>query len=180
MCIPSVSSEEISLQVRQSIEKACAEAEAGRLPDRQWTFKIFSDLTRLGRGYGFKVRGSKQPEDDFERGWLWDFTWTDIRNWHRSDRADGNLIELPLVLESEWNLNFENEILWDFQKLFVARAQLRVMIFQQSTKEDADKCLERMRNAIKSFSWTRSGDRYLFACWIRSESRTLTEDYIQS
>lgn len=179
MSSPSV--DDIALQVRQSIECTCAQAHAAGLSsDREWTFNILSDLTRLGRSYGFKVRGAKPAQDDFETGWLWDLTWVDIRDWHRPDWADGKLVELPLVLESEWNVRFEDEILWDFQKLLVARAHLRVMIFQQSTTQAADNSLERMRAAIKTFSATRSGDRYLFACWIFNESRTLIEDYVQS
>ncbi|MGO9606870.1 MAG: hypothetical protein ACLQAT_26350 [Candidatus Binataceae bacterium] len=176
--MPSPSVDDIALQVRQSIESTFAQAQAAGLPDRQWTFNILSELTRLGRGYGFKVRGAKPPKDDFETGWLWDLTWVDIRNWHRPDSADGKLVELPLVLESEWNVRFVDEILWDFQKLLVARAHLRVMIFQQATKQKADQCLESMRDAIKTFSATHTGDRYLFACWIYTESRTLVEDHV--
>jgi hypothetical protein len=179
MSDPNLSIDEMASQVRQSIESICTQAQAENLSDGRWTFNILSELTRLGRGYGFKVRGAKQREDYFETGWLWDLTWTEISDWRRSDRADGKLVEIPLVLESEWSLAYENEILWDFQKLLVARAHLRVMIFQQNTKESANKCLERMRDAIQSFSATRSGDRYLFACWIIKESRTLIEDYIQ-
>ena len=170
----------MALQLRQIVESTCAAAHAAGLSDGEWTFNIFSELTRLGRGYGFKVRGARPGHDDFDAGWLWDLTWVDIRGWSRKDRADGELVRFPLVLESEWNLNFQDEILWDFQKLLVARADLRMMIFEQNTQQDADQCIKRMKDAIKSFTRTQRGDRYLFACWIIVGSQMLVEDYVHN
>jgi hypothetical protein len=176
MSSPSVAN--IALQVRQCIENTCAQCQAPVLPTGEWTLRILTELTRLGRGYGFKVRGARPKEDDFEAGWLWDQTWADIRGWSKEDRSDGQLVNLPLVLESEWDISFEREILWDFQKLFIARADLRVMIFEQNTEKDAFQCLNRMKDAIKNFSATQIGDRYLLACWVIGKSRTIIEDYV--
>ncbi len=108
---------EIESRVVQTIKDATKRANEQRLKDRAWTDKIREAVTTLGSGLGYKVRGvlTKDRADFFEAGWLWDLTWVDIQNATRSDRSDGNLIELPLILESEWNTNLENEILWDFQ-----------------------------------------------------------------
>lgn len=116
---------EIESRVVQTIKDATKRANEQRLKDRAWTDKIREAVTTLGSGLGYKVRGvlTKDRADFFEAGWLWDLTWVDIQNATRSDRSDGNLIELPLILESEWNTNLENEILWDFQKLLVGKGE---------------------------------------------------------
>jgi hypothetical protein len=61
------------------------------------------------------------PKDRLSKAaWLWDMTWVEL--------SEGKLIDLPLALESEWLRTFD-EILFDFEKLLVCRARLRVMIF---------------------------------------------------
>jgi hypothetical protein len=70
-----------------------------------------------------------------------------------------------------------DDILRDFLKLVVSRADLRVMIFEQNTKQDIDQRILDMKAAITNFSANQSGDCYLFAGWILRERRTHTEHF---
>ena len=75
----------------------------------------------------------------------------------------GKLIDLPLALESEWELKFD-KILEDFEKLVVSRALLRVMIFETSLNT-GEQHFNRLIEAIRCYSGTQRGDQYLLACW---------------
>ena len=59
-------------------------------------------------------------------GWLYDLTWVTVKG--------NDFVDFPLVLESEWGLDnmYLDE---DFRKLSVARAEHRIMIFQNKTKK---------------------------------------------
>ena len=53
----------------------------------------------------------------------------------------------------------------DFQKLLVARAWLRVMIFQQPSSDAIRRVLNRLKQVIERFAGRQTGDRFLFAAW---------------
>lgn len=123
-----------------------------------WTLELKKRPTDLGRQLGYKVRGAEPDRRDyFEIGWLWDLTWIEMREDQRS------LASVPLIIESEWNPNFDDEILWwDFQKLLVGRAALRVLVFGSA---ETDKCFDRLTEATREYIGSQAGDRYLFAAW---------------
>ncbi|NML15780.1 hypothetical protein [Azohydromonas caseinilytica] len=77
-----------------------------------------------------------------------------------------------LVLECEWSPR-EEEIVYDFSKLLLARADLRCMIFYRSSRPLVDACIERARFAIKSFEQSTTSDRYLL-CGLHGRSTTFT------
>ena len=52
--------------------------------------------------------------------------------WLQNDGA--HVVGVPFVFEFEWSIHLR-DLLEDFQKLLVARAEHRVMIFQQETIE---------------------------------------------
>lgn len=125
--------------------------------NKAWTDAIVRALTALGRELGYKVRGARTDDrrDYFERGWLWDLTWAEVR--------DQTLISLPLIAESEWDTKWD-AILWDFQKLIVSRAALRVMIFETRTAQ-IESHFSRLIEVTQDHTGSQTGDRYLFACW---------------
>ena len=57
-------------------------------------------------------------------------------------QENGHLIKVPLVLKSEWSC-IKRDIFDDFEKLLVARTQLRVMIFYQDKTLSVEKVLLR-------------------------------------
>lgn len=79
--------------------------------------------------------------------------------WYAYDR-DNQLREMPLVAEVEWALSYD-EIKWDFEKLVVARAEHRVMIFQTNDAQRFEDYCRRLVRNITTFALSRKGDRYL-------------------
>ncbi len=154
---------EIEGKVRLSLEQATKRASDERRNDTGWTLAIKEALTELGRQLGYKVRGAQPqatPKDYFETGWLWDLTWVEL-----DGGKDGILLDVPLAVESEWSTDLEGEIVWDFQKLLVSRARLRVMIFQAANSQLAARFFERLVDAIRRYSGSQAGDTYLLAAW---------------
>ncbi len=154
---------EIEGKVRSAIEKAGNLAQSEGRSDTGWTLAIKEELTKLGKQLGYKVRGAQPrstPRDYFEDGWLWDLTWVDLR-----DGKDNYLLDLPLVVESEWSPDLESEIIWDFQKLLVSRARLRVMIISAARSHVVAQNVDRIGEAIRTYSASTTGDRYLVAVW---------------
>ena len=90
-----------------------------------WTQAIKSELCRIGRGEEFKCKVGAHAREVAEchrdyGEWLYDVTWLEY------DR-DGCVTAAHLVAECEWG--DITDIDEDFQKLLLARATVRLMIF---------------------------------------------------
>ncbi|MBT3799662.1 MAG: hypothetical protein HOG05_00780 [Bacteroidetes bacterium] len=125
------------------------------LSDRQWTTEMKEIIGDLGVSNGFEVCATGFP-DKFSTEWLFDITW------YRND-SNGNLVETPLIVESEWNSKIE-EIKYDFEKLLVARADYKVMIFQGSTT-NIPNIISQLKQEVNVFKATIPQDRYLFIAY---------------
>jgi hypothetical protein len=119
----------------------------------KWTRDIKNKVGAVGHDLKYEVYASQSRY--WRNGeWAFDVTWS---------KEKGDITtELPLVLESEWDLT---DILWDFTKLLIARASHRVMVFGASTSAQAQKTIELMLRQIREFRGTSIGDRYLFCYW---------------
>lgn len=148
---------EIEDEVDDVLRSVMSDADKRGLKDEQWTYSIREALTDLGRRYGYQVCGARPKDEHFEREWLCDLTWKQLR-----DGSSSEIVELPLAVESEWTWD---EQLWDFQKLLALRAGLRVMIFQAGSATTAEDYFTKLQRAIASYDGSRPGDRYLFVCW---------------
>lgn len=78
------------------------------------------------------------------------------------------LLRVPLVMESEWDN--KREILDDFEKILMARADLRVMIFQDDD-HSVDDITTYLRTYIRRFRPRRVADRYLFCGYINARNK---------
>ena len=92
------------------------------------TKKVLTTLCKLGQRLGYTAwatgRDPYRVPDKYRDGdeWLYDVSWC---NSDISDTYD-RLISVPMVAECEWdNLG---EIEYDFAKLLLARATVRVMV----------------------------------------------------
>ena len=94
--------------------------------------------------------------DDGE--WLYDVTCL----LHDADYIK----QIPLVAESEWK--GPRGIYHDFQKLLLARADLRVMVFDGGYFPEEDK-FETLKPHIERCEVTEPGDAYLLAAWSKSK-----------
>ncbi len=134
--------------------------------EAEWTLGIQAILARLGHEEKFKVcankknvgRGFEQIRqfvagETPEHGeWLYDILW-----YHQKQVDPKYMLDVPLVLESEWRNHVAYE--YDFQKLLLARSTYKVMIFQCGNR-----VIEWSKEQIRHFRGTQ-GDRYLFCSW---------------
>jgi hypothetical protein len=120
--------------------------------DKIWTQEIKTALGRVARDhYQFYVCASG-CEGPNQGEWLYDMVW--LQN------DDPHVVAVPLVLESEWSVKLK-DIMEDFQKLLLARAEHRVMIFQQETTQQVYQVVEKFEAQVSAFRGTQPRDRYL-------------------
>ena len=128
--------------------------------DSGYTREILTGLCRVGSRLGFKVCSTPPAEserDDSE--WLYDVTWL---------KASPNgvyLANVPLVGECEWGN--VSAIDYDFQKLLVARATLRVMVYQDYKDKEIVNA-PRLIDQIAAFHGAEK-DRYLLIALTHSQ-----------
>ena len=76
------------------------------------------------------------------------------------------LIEAPLVAECEWGRGKNLEyIVEDFEKLLLARADVRLMIFDGNHKPGSKEIAERLAGKVREFNGSRAEDAWLLAAW---------------
>jgi hypothetical protein len=123
--------------------------------DRAWTMKIKEVIGSLGEKYGWDVCTSGFP-DRFDPEWLYDLIW------FRND-SDSHLSEVYLVMESEWGKG-RDEIKYDFEKLLLAKATLKVMVFQTDDK-DTSGIFNFLKEGIHAFQKHSAEETYILAAF---------------
>lgn len=128
--------------------------------DSEWTKAIKTELCRIGRSFGYEVYAKDVEEDEKDGGeWLYDVTWLE---YNRS--GDGELTKSPLVVECEWG-DYQ-DIEDDFEKLLLARAGVRVMIFGGTDEPGVAKNIaDQLAEKVKKFEASRAEDAWLLAAW---------------
>ena len=96
--------------------------------------------------------------EDFAHGGEWLY---DVSAQQYDD--DGYLIRSVLAAECEWGV--ENEIYHDFQKLLIARADLRVMVFDGARSPGYREIFQTLTRYVCRCSHTEAGDAWLLAAW---------------
>ena len=117
---------------------------------KRWTKEVLTTLCRLGKNFGFSAWANNVPEKDKNGGkgeWLYDVTWCESDD-------DRLLKSIPMVAECEWaNLA---EIDDGFQKLLVARAKVRVMVYDARHADGGTKAIaNRLCEWVGAFESTR-------------------------
>ena len=134
--------------------------------DTVWTRSVKTKLCKVGRdGFGCKVgaRKNEVAKENRDYGeWLYDVTWLEY------DREYINIIDACLVAELEWG--GVTDIDEDFQKLLLARAGMRLMIFDGNFEPGSEKIAKRLARQAGEFGRSRDGDAWLLAAWERSEA----------
>jgi hypothetical protein len=123
-------------------------ARAGNWGSGLWTKSLLLAIGQLGKQHHCYVCGCREVEPEQGR-WLFDLAWLGEH-------------DMPLALESEWG--DQEAVDRDFQKLVLARADHRVMIFE-APGADIDRHFERFAEQIRTCRYTQSGDRYLFLAY---------------
>ncbi len=113
-------------EIMRAVQKDLNSLEVGEgESDTVWTTAVKTKLCKIGRDrFGCKVCASGVDKADFGE-WLYDVTWLE---YEKNDRGKlVNLVDAPLVAECEWGN--KGDIEDDFEKLLLARAGVRLMIF---------------------------------------------------
>ena len=125
---------------------------AGGWDTPTWTHQVKAQLVRLGKRAGYQtctngtVRGAR-----WDKEWLYDLVWV-----HASD---GFVVQdVFLIAEIEWRGT--RAIQQDFQKLLLARADCRVLIF-----DDIAGLRDQLIEQARTFGKSRRGDCYLLASY---------------
>ena len=124
----------------------------------QWTKAVLTSLCCSGHRLGYTVWASKVDDQHKNGGeWLYDVTWCE---------ADEKkfLKSVPMVAECEWG--DLDKIEEDFQKLLLARAAVRVLIFEGKwLKGGSEAIANRLCNWVGAFEDRRKGDTYLLVAY---------------
>lgn len=128
-------------------------ANAGR---QAWSKKVKTALCKAGKRCGFRVYASGVSEKRCDGGeWLYDVTWLEY---------EGRLLAAaPLVAECEWGRWERGSIQNDFQKLLLARAGVRLMIFDAEQTPGVLEAVEYMAEQVWDFRESSDDDIWLLA-----------------
>ena len=128
-------------------------------PERSaaWTKAVKTALCRIGRGFGYEVGACDVDEKERDYGeWLYDVTWLKY--------AGSNLVSAPLAAECEWH--GEGNVRDDFEKLLLAQADLRLMIFYGGDRKSSEKIARRLADKASSFNQSSTRwNNWLLAAW---------------
>ncbi|MDE2812492.1 MAG: hypothetical protein OXM01_05685 [Gemmatimonadota bacterium] len=120
---------------------------------KEWTRQVLTTLCVLGRREGFTTWASGVANNCRDGGeWLWDCTWT------KPDKFDW-LDSVPLAAECEWS--GLSDVEEDFQKLLVARAAVRVMVYDAGLMGGRVAATTRMREWVGAYRDSEPHDTYL-------------------
>jgi len=151
---------EIIRAVKEGLDRLETEIDTGAL-DREYTEAIETVLCEIGRdSFRCQVYAKDVPENKKDGGeWLYDVTWLEYEKNGR-----GELTDALLVAECEWG--GEQEIEYDFEKLLLARAGVRVMIFHGGVDPGARSDL--LAGKVKAFNGSSTEDAWLLVAWERN------------
>ena len=97
--------------------------------DGVWTRQVKTELCKIGRRFGYSVYARANEVNEVHRDggeWLYDVTWLEYK-CNVNPRHRFVLSNAHLVAECEWGDH--GDICDDLEKLLLARASVRVMIF---------------------------------------------------
>ena len=140
-----------------TIERIPKDLPRGAGGDTKWTSFLKSELRKVGKKHQYLV--SPCPDDD-NKEWLYDLIW------FRND-SNNQLREVALVLESEWSRD-PWHIQEDFEKLLVAKAPIKVMVFQNYGNNLPD-LWRLLKDGIRIFEKQASDETYILAAYKREE-----------
>ena len=120
--------------------------------DSAWTHQIKKDIGKLGIEEGWGICAGGMKNEGFEAEWLYDLVWFE-------SNKNNELLDVGLVLESEWNKSFD-QVKYDFEKLLLSKSKYKVMVFQNGEKatEEIFNILERILNNCRL---AETPERYL-------------------
>ena len=158
------------------LEQELSKQDEGQWPrgNPEWTEKVLTTLCKLGRRLCCTAWASHVPNEHRDGGeWLYDVSWC------KCD-TDGRLISVPMVAECEWGAL--ERVKYDFEKLLLARAAVRVMVYSAWYARDSDEPAEvinkELLKHVRTFNGAR-GDTYLLIAHVGDVSETKWFEFAQ-
>lgn len=139
--------------------------------NKKATSAVFSKLCEVAHSFNYLAGARGRPACCDWGEWLYDAVWYKYNN----DQHD-HLVEVPLVAESEWSHDFTS-VRDDFHKLLLARAGIRLMVYQYQAcigdihvteheyrfrrEKAARNIAERLTDSINAFEYRDDDDAWL-------------------
>ena len=140
--------QQLLIEIKREFTRVHQNSEA--INPRNWTKIFLEPLAEIGKREKFNVYPNQESS-----GWLFDHCWTiggEGKKWIENFRG------FKLICECEWGKSIDR-IIYDFQKLTVAVADIRIMIFQY---RDENELAEIINACQKASAYTKKdGFRYL-------------------
>lgn len=100
--------------------------------------------------------GRIHDDRDVQGRFLLDHCWLVYYNAKASGDYLGRLAGCELIMESEWNFDSDNpnrefEFLYDFRKLLITGARVKVFIFQSQNTSEQEETFSKLLGEIKSY-----------------------------
>lgn len=164
-----MSIDEISKGVREALitvnPRLSCKGENGKVR----TKVIKTALCETGNKLGYRVAAS-DVDNAKDTEWLFDVVWMTLA-WEPSRQ----LKRIHLVVESEFGN--AGDIVDDFEKLLVARADVRLMVFEKRNKSKVEEEFNRLQNEARQFCQSQPGDHYILAGRDEAESNFLWREF---
>lgn len=147
-------------EIKESLSIVHKKPEA--IGQTEWTHTFLYELKRIGLYAGYRVysssTGASIPQEEGGSEWLYDLLWS-IESGEK-DGWKNNWKGLKLICESEWSPKID-DILYDFQKLAVGKADIKIMIFQCENKDVFNDIVDKCRRSIDE-TLINDNSTYLF------------------
>ena len=140
----------------------------------QWTRAVNNGLCRLAQSKGLDTCARSCASARW-REYLFDVLCLETRDSDVEGQPQ-EYLDSPLVVECEWGNRAC--ITHDFEKLLLARADVRLMIFQASGAKRAEAIIEHLLNYVRVYRRSATGDRYIFAVYCASTDSLMYREYI--
>ena len=150
------------LEIEGCLRDAGAAAVEERWDTPRWTKELKTRIAKLPFARGLTAYSHEHPDGE----WLYDLTLL--------KQTKGSLDRCVLAAESEWGRR--SDVSNDFQKLILARADYRLMIYEVFHEDDADRIARDLIAEVANFESRAEGDRYMFAAWVQDRFRFYTLD----
>jgi hypothetical protein len=139
----------------------------GGTSNREWTKRVKECLCTLGKQNGYRIAASHCAGADTAE-WIYDMVWASVQDdpWQ--------FWEMPLAMQCEWSTH-SDDIVWHFEKLLVAKAHHKLMVFQQAVESDVRDVMEQLKTMVKAFKTSFQGERYLLAGYAFDERKFFYE-----
>ena len=150
--------DKIISEVRAALDALFSKPALGNAGKAIWTKEVTTTLCNACKAcnpnFHFCAKGVAGVAESGE--WLYDVTCLMYD-------GDDYLKKIPLVAECEWG--DQDKIYYDFEKLLLARADVRVMVFDSKYWAPDDDKFEEFAKYTCKYDHTQTGDTYLFAAW---------------